>query len=142
MGSDETAVDEDTEAAKMAEPNMQEDIQEQKELIAKLKAERAAAKAKAKAEAEAETEAEAEPETEEAPTPSQQEAEEAAVGEKRSREEVPTEYRFNFKEPGQEEIGERAVATNRRVRLLSQMPPERKSLAWGTLAFAIGLGAV
>ena len=45
-GSDETAVDEDAEAAKTAEPNMHEDIQEQKELIAKLKAERAAAKSK------------------------------------------------------------------------------------------------
>ncbi|PIL35550.1 transcription factor [Ganoderma sinense ZZ0214-1] len=137
-GSDETAVDEDSEAAKVAEPNMQDDIQEQKELIAKLKAERAAAKAKAIAEAEAE----GEQETEEAPTPSQQEAEDAAVGEKRPREEAPTGYRFNFKEPGQEEVGERATVTNRRVRLLSQMPPERKSLAWGTLAFAIGLGAV
>lgn len=139
-GSDETAVDEDSEAAKVAQPNMQEDIQEQKELIAKLKAERAAAKAKAIAEAEAAAEAEGEQEMEEASTPSQQEAEEAAVGEKRPREEAPTGYRFNFKEPGQEEVGERAVATNRRV--LSRMPPERKSLAWGTLAFAIGLGAV
>ncbi|KAI1796845.1 hypothetical protein LXA43DRAFT_911025 [Ganoderma leucocontextum] len=137
-GSDETAVDEDTEAAKVAEPNIQEDIQEQKELIAKLKADRAAAKAKEEAEAEPE----AEPEMEEAPSPSQQEAEDAALGEKRPREEAPTEYRFNFKEPGQEEVGERAVVTNRRVRLLSQMAPERKSLAWGTLAFAIGLSAV
>ena len=52
------------------------------------------------------------------------------------------EYRFNFKEPGEEEVGERAVVTNSRVRLLSQLPPERKSLAWGALAFAAGLGAV
>ena len=54
----------------------------------------------------------------------------------------PTEYRFNFKEPGQEEVGERAVATNSRLRRIAQMPPERKSLAWGALAFAAGLGAV
>ncbi|EJF64927.1 hypothetical protein BD309DRAFT_852918 [Dichomitus squalens] len=134
-GSDETAVDEDSEAAKVAEPNMAEDIQEQKELIAKLKADRAAAKAKAKAEAEGEAE-------EGAPDPSEEDAEDAIGGEKRQREEEPTEYRFNFKEPGPEEVGERAVATNSRLRRLAQMPPERKSLAWGALAFAAGLGAV
>ena len=129
-GSDETAVDDDAEAAKVAEPKMHEDVQEQRELIAKLKAERAANAAKAK---EAE------------PTMSQEAAEKSlveaddATGVKRTREEESTEYRFNFKEPGEGEVGERAIATNSRV---TRMRPERKSLAWGALAFAAGLGAV
>lgn len=131
-GSDETAVDDDAEAAKVAEPKMHEDIQEQKELIAKLKADRAAAKTRQQDVAKSvsiETEA------------TLVETEEAA-GTKRAREEEKPEYSFNFKEPGQEEVGERAIVTNKRVRLLSQLPPERKSLAWGALAFAAGLGAV
>ena len=131
-GSDETAVDEDAEAAKTAEPNMHEDIQEQKELIAKLKAERAAAKSK-------KTDAGA------APSPSQREAEEALEEEgsgKRAREEEPKQLQFNFKEPQEGEVGERAIATNSRVGLLGRMPPERKSLAWGALAFAAGMGAM
>ena len=131
-GSDETAVDEDVEAAKVAEPNMAEDVREQRELIAKLKAERAAAKAQAAAE----------------PSPSQEVAEEMledegeASGTKRTREEEPKELRFNFKEKTEGEVGERTIATNRRVGLLGRMPPERKSLAWGALAFAAGMGAM
>ncbi|KAI0331877.1 hypothetical protein GY45DRAFT_1275171 [Cubamyces sp. BRFM 1775] len=139
-GSDETAVDEDVAAAaKAAEPDMHEDIREQQELIAKLKAEREAAKAQ-KQQEEAE---------EPAPSPSQHETEKVltedeSISAKRPREEEPTELRFNFKEHGQsEEVGERAIATNNRVRrMLSQLPPERKSLAWGALAFAAGLGAI
>ncbi|KAI0833517.1 hypothetical protein BC628DRAFT_1414292 [Trametes gibbosa] len=137
-GSDETAVDEDVEAAKVAEPNMHEDIREQQELIAKLKADRQAAKAQQQEEAEGEL----------APSPSQHETEKALTeeepsGVKRPREDEPKELRFNFKESGEpEEMEERAVATNSRVRLLSQLPPERKSLAWGALAFAAGLGAI
>ncbi|OSD06603.1 hypothetical protein PYCCODRAFT_1360769 [Trametes coccinea BRFM310] len=135
-GSDETAVDEDTEAAKIAEPDMQEDIREQRELIAKLKADR-----EAKAQKQQQEEEDSEP------SPSQHEAEQALTEDsssaKRPREEEPQELRFNFKEPGQpEEVGERAIATNSRIRLLSQLPPERKSLAWGALAFAAGLGAI
>ncbi|KAH9846688.1 hypothetical protein C2E23DRAFT_766678 [Lenzites betulinus] len=137
-GSDETAVDEDVEAAKVAEPNMHEDIREQKELIAKLKADRKAAKVQQQEEAEGEL----------APSPSQHETEKALTeeepaGVKRPREDEPKELRFNFKESGElEEVTERAVATNSRVRLLGQLPPERKSLAWGALAFAAGLGAI
>ena len=131
-GSDETAVDDDAEAAKVAEPKMHEDVQEQKELIAKLKADRAAAKARQQDVAKS-VSIETETTLVDADEPS---------GIKRAREEEKTEYRFNFKEPGEEEVGERAVVTNSRVRLLSQLPPERKSLAWGALAFAAGLGAV
>ncbi|RPD60109.1 hypothetical protein L226DRAFT_462937 [Lentinus tigrinus ALCF2SS1-7] len=131
-GSDETAVDEDAEAARIAEPKMHEDIQEQKELIAKLKADRAAAKTRQQ---DVTKSASIETETTLVET-------EEPAGTKRVREEEKTEYRFNFKEPGEGEVGERAIATNSRVRLLSQLPPERKSLAWGALAFAAGLGAV
>ncbi|OJT07457.1 hypothetical protein TRAPUB_1700 [Trametes pubescens] len=136
-GSDETAVDEDVEAAKIAEPNVEEDIREQKELIAKLKADREAAKAQKQQEEE-----------EEAPSPSQRETEkelmeDESAGVKRSREEETQELRFNFKQAGEtEDVAERAVATNSRVRVLTQLPPERKSLAWGALAFAAGMGAM
>ncbi|KAI0749786.1 hypothetical protein C8Q80DRAFT_1269603 [Daedaleopsis nitida] len=132
--SDETAVDDDAEAAKVAEPKMHEDVQEQKELIAKLKAERAANAAKAKA-----TESQAD--AEKLLAVDEQETEEIS-GTKRAREEEATAYRLKIKEPGEGDVGERAMVTNSRVRLLSQLPPERKSLAWGALAFAAGLGAV
>ncbi|KAH9945160.1 uncharacterized protein BXZ73DRAFT_38883 [Epithele typhae] len=121
-GSDETAVDEDAEAAKVAEPKMHEDVQEQKELIARLKAERVAQAKKQAAGDEEMTEEDA--------------------GSKRSREEESAQYKFNFKEPGESEVGERAIATNSRVGLLGRMPPERKSLLWGSLAFAAGMGAI
>lgn len=152
-GSDETAVDDEAEAAKVAEPNMHEDIQEQKELIAQLKAERAAAaataaKAKQEEAAAATTKQEVAEEAESAPSPSQAEAEKELMeqdetkGTKRPREEESTGYRFNFKEPGEGDVAERAIATNNRVRILGQLPPERKSLAWGALAFAAGMGAM
>jgi hypothetical protein len=54
---------------------------------------------------------------------------------KRAREDEDVPMQFDFKEP---EIGERAVATNRRV----WMEPRTKSVAWGVAAFAIGMGAV
>lgn len=124
-GSDETAVEDDAEALKVAEPNMHEDIQEQKELIAKLKADRAAAQAKKLAATASERETQESTETED------------NVASKRQREDESEGYRFNFKEPG-EEVGDRTIATNSRVR----MAPERKSLAWGALAFAAGMSAM
>jgi hypothetical protein len=59
---------------------------------------------------------------------------------KRGREEAEEEYpkRLNFQEP---EIGERAIASNRRVGRF-HLEPRQKSLAWGVAAFAFGLGAV
>ena len=54
---------------------------------------------------------------------------------KRLREEEEAPLQFDFKEP---EIGERTVATNKRV----WMEPRTKSVAWGVAAFAIGMGAV
>ncbi|KAK7051014.1 hypothetical protein VNI00_005126 [Paramarasmius palmivorus] len=63
----------------------------------------------------------------------------AALTNKRAREEEEDKLSFNFKEP---EIGERAIATNRRVlgRILEE--PRRRSLAWGIAAFAFGYTAV
>ncbi|KAE9407702.1 hypothetical protein BT96DRAFT_82104 [Gymnopus androsaceus JB14] len=57
---------------------------------------------------------------------------------KRSREEEEEALRFNFKEP---EVGERAIATNRRVGGYFE-EPRHQSLAWGIAAFAFGIGAV
>lgn len=116
-GSDETAVDHDhdddaSEVAKVAEVDMVEDLREQKELIARLKAER---------DLNGQEEAMVE--------------DSDGAGQKRAREEEE-EYTLNIKEP---ETEERAIATNRRV---SYMTPERKSFAWGAVLFAAGLGAV
>ncbi|ESK88792.1 apses transcription [Moniliophthora roreri MCA 2997] len=64
----------------------------------------------------------------------------AALKTKRAREdEEDKQLTFNFKEP---EVGERAIATNRRVlgRILEE--PRRRSLAWGIAAFAFGYTAV
>jgi len=57
---------------------------------------------------------------------------------KRVREEESEPLQFQFKEP---EVGERAIATNRRVGFF-QMEPRTKSVAWGIAAFAVGMGAV
>ncbi|KAI0342777.1 hypothetical protein BDW22DRAFT_1357293 [Trametopsis cervina] len=123
-GSDETAVEEEArELAKVAEQNMEEDIREQKELVNRLKAE---AEAKARAAIAGASLAEVE-----------NAVVEGGPAAKRAREEEPTQYTLDIKEP---EIGERAIATNRRV--LGKMTPERKSLAWGALLFAAGVGAV
>lgn len=135
FGSDETAVeDEARELARVAEQNMQEDIRDQKELINRLKAEKAEAEALAQAAAiRAEVEAADEDQHTLVAPPM------AATASKRGREEEPVTYTLNIQEP---EVAERAIVTNRRVRLLGEMPPERKSLAWGALLFAAGVGAV
>jgi len=41
-------------------------------------------------------------------------------------------------EPKEPEIGERVIAGPRRLR---NLPPQRQAVAWGALAFAVGLGA-
>ncbi|KAI0766742.1 hypothetical protein BC629DRAFT_1596259 [Irpex lacteus] len=119
--------DESRDLAQVAEQNMQEDIREQKELINKLKAEQQAKEEAARAvAAEASTADVEQAVSSDAPTS------------KREREEEPTEYKLNIKEP---EVGERAIATNKRVQP-GRLGPERKSLAWGALAFAVGAGAI
>lgn len=106
-GSDETAVevegDDETDALV---PDMAQDIQEQKALIADLKAKRDAAGGPI--------------------TPRNS----------RKRQDVDTPPpSFDFdKEP---EIGERTIIQRRRV----QLQANQKAAAWGTLAFAVGLGA-
>lgn len=128
VGSDETVVDEDAEdLVKLTEETMHDDIREQKELIAKLKAEREQRKGETQVEQSEDTDVPKEKTQAEAPTS------------KRPREDEEP-LKFNFKEP-QDEVGERAIATNARVRT-GAMRPERKSLAWGALAFAAGLGAM
>ncbi|KAI0091185.1 hypothetical protein BDY19DRAFT_934311 [Irpex rosettiformis] len=125
-GSDETAVEDDArDLARVAEQNMEEDIREQRELITKLKAEQQAKN-------------EAVVETTNAITQESSAADVEQVVTKRLREEEPTEYTLNIKEP---EVSERAIATNKRVQP-GKMGPERKSLAWGALAFAVGAGAI
>ncbi|EPS94472.1 hypothetical protein FOMPIDRAFT_1063172 [Fomitopsis schrenkii] len=115
-------------AQAMAQDIMDEDIREQKALIARLKQERARRAAQEEGE-EAEGEEEEEEEAHEVSP--------AKPASKRPREDEV--LKFDFKEPTQE-IGERAIATNRRVSL--HMTPQRKSAAWGALAFAFALGAV
>ncbi|KAH9942764.1 hypothetical protein B0H21DRAFT_750251 [Amylocystis lapponica] len=131
-GSDETVVDDEaSEVSKAMEPNMSQDIQEQRDLIARLKAARDADRKAKEAAVEAE-EDEDEEEDEEAESAS------ASTAQKRTREDEDAQLTFDFKQP---EVGERTIATNRRVGLL-RATPQRKSLAWGALAFAAGLGAM
>lgn len=124
-GSDETAVDDDvSEATKLTEINIDEDIREQQELIQRLKAER---------------DLKAQQQKEQVVDEDQDQAmEEAQVtsANKRAREEGP-EYTLNIREP---ETEERQLVSNSRVR--GRMNPQRKSLAWGAFFFAAGLSAV
>jgi hypothetical protein len=57
---------------------------------------------------------------------------------KRARQEDEEPLQFEFKEP---EVEERQIATNRRVDGF-RMQPRTKSLAWGIAAFAVGMSAV
>ena len=105
---------EEEEAVVATEPNMAEDILEQRELIAGLKAQRAAAIARG-----------------------EEHAESASL--KRTIEEVEPPLVLNPKEP---ETEPRALATNSRIRFLRNPSPQTKSVFWGVAAFAAGVGAV
>ncbi|KIJ52645.1 hypothetical protein M422DRAFT_26213 [Sphaerobolus stellatus SS14] len=107
-GSDETAVEEHEEEAEVPGPDPEQDIAEQKALIADLKAKRDAA---------------VEPKTPHNPR-------------KRAELDTPPPTTFNPKEP---EVGERDIIHRRRA---IRLQPHQKAAAWGTLAFAVGLGAV
>ncbi|KAK7454664.1 hypothetical protein VKT23_011417 [Stygiomarasmius scandens] len=118
--SDETIVEEEAETVDYVagEELRQQDIAEQKVLIENLKAQREVELKEAQADG---------PEK---------------VVSKRARQEVEEEeqLKFNFKEP---EVGERAIATNRRVPgYLERLPPERQGLAVGMAAFVFGVGAM
>ncbi|KAF5367433.1 hypothetical protein D9758_003677 [Tetrapyrgos nigripes] len=115
--SDETVVDDEDETVNYVagEELREQDIAEQKVLIENLKAQRDAAR---------------------------KEDDEEKVTSKRARQDVEEEeqLKFDFKEP---EIGERAIATNRRVPgYLERLPPERQGLAIGVAAFVFGVGAM
>jgi hypothetical protein len=123
-GSDETAVDEEDEGVEDGVAGSElrhQDIAEQKKLIEDLKAKR-----------DAEVKA-----VHEADESMEEEGEEAPGTLKRAREDEEV-LKFEFKEP---EVGERVIATNKRVSRF-QMEPRTKSFAWGVAAFALGMGAV
>ena len=107
--------EEEEEAVVVTEPNMAEDILEQRELIAGLKAQRAAAIARGEEQAE------------------------IISSLKRTIEEVEPPLVFTPREP---EVEPRAVATNSRIRFLRNPSPQTKSVFWGVAAFAAGVGAV
>ena len=106
---------EEAEAVVAMEPNMAEDIYEQRELIARLKAQRAAAIIRG------------------------EEGADTTSSLKRTIEEVEPPLTLNPKEP---ETEPRAVASNSRIRFLRNSSPQTKSVFWGVAAFAAGVGAV
>lgn len=109
-GSDETAVDDEGDVVEesVGTELREQDLAEQRDMIADLKAQRDKALAVKN--------------TDDAPTKL-----------KRAREEENQKLEFEFKEP---EIGERVIATNRRI------SPTQKSVVWGVVAFAFGMTAV
>ena len=68
----------------------------------------------------------------------EEEEEEGPSKLKRARQEGEEPLQFAFKEP---EVEERQIATNRRVERTG-LQPRTKSLAWGIAAFAVGMSAV
>lgn len=104
--------DEDEEEVPVA-PTIKEDVEEQKQLIATLKAVRDAAATQAHV---------------------------VSVGVKRSIEDESEQITLNVTKPTNpaELQLQRQIATNKRV----VMTPTRKAAAWGALAFSVGLGAM
>ncbi|KAF8071738.1 hypothetical protein FPV67DRAFT_1667206 [Lyophyllum atratum] len=131
-GSDLTVVDEETEVIEKGITGSElheQDIAEQQALVQKLKAERAAREAAKKEEASSEDEDEE----------MESEPEASSAGLKRARKEEDEELKtipFNPKEP---EIGERAIATNKRVGRFD-FQPRTKRLAWGAAVFCVRNG--
>lgn len=101
-------------------PDPEQDIAEQRELIANLKKEREEQQRQQMKENQDESV-----------------SAEASGAVKRGRDEVEAPLKFDFKEP---ETEERAIASNRRVSRFIEMTPERRSAAWGTAAFATVFG--
>ena len=125
--SDHANADEegDGEVAEVPGPNMDEDIAEQKEMIARLKAEREAREVVATSSA--------------VDVPEQPQAEEENPSQvvKRTRDAANEVLLFDFSKPAGD--GPRAIASNSRLRL--NLEPQQKSAAWGALWFAAGLAA-
>ncbi|KAG6909872.1 hypothetical protein DXG01_014908 [Tephrocybe rancida] len=128
-GSDIVIVDEEIETIENGITNHElhdQDIAEQRALVEKLKAEREEAAREQQA-ADEDDDMESVPES-------------TSTGVKRARRDEDEELKsipFNPKEP---EVGERTIATNRRV--LPALQPTTRRLAWGAAAFAFGVGAV
>ncbi|THH10306.1 hypothetical protein EW145_g1418 [Phellinidium pouzarii] len=117
------------DVAEVPGPNMHEDIAEQKELIAKLKAERAERQERA---AEAAANA-----ANISAVPLQQSDSQSS---KRSREEEDQPLKFKFRKPdAQNPVVNRQIKSNKRLSL--DLEPQQKSAAWGALWFAAGLAA-
>ncbi|KAJ7035008.1 hypothetical protein C8F04DRAFT_1099783 [Mycena alexandri] len=112
-GSDETAVDEEGDVIEesVGTELREQDLAEQRDMIESLKAQRDKALA----------------------VKHGGNAVDAPAKLKRAREDESNKLEFEFKEP---EIGERVIATNRRI------TPSQKSFVWGVVAFAFGMGAV
>ena len=136
-GSDETAVDEEAVSAEEAmEVDMNEDIREQKALIERLKAERAAKVIQMQKTQEV---IDVDGSDEEATLVN---VDKSSKSQKRAREEeVPLRFNFSMEvDEHEQEKDERAVAGSSRAR--AGVAPERKQLAWGALAFVAGLSAM
>ncbi|KAF8632219.1 hypothetical protein AX15_001977 [Amanita polypyramis BW_CC] len=108
----------------------EQDLNEQKELINKLKAQREAKKTVMVEEREDE-EGDEDEDEEQAST----------TNGKRVREDEDVPLQFNFREPQGQETEGRRIATNNRVEKW-RLNPGTKRVAWGVAAFAAGLGAV
>ncbi|KAJ7707751.1 hypothetical protein B0H17DRAFT_1192195 [Mycena rosella] len=108
-GSDETAVDEEGDVVEesVGTELREQDLAEQRDMIEGLKAQRDKAQRGTATDASAKL--------------------------KRAREDEDKQLEFEFKEP---EVGERVIATNRRI------SPSQKSFVWGVMAFAFGMTAV
>ncbi|KAJ7773225.1 hypothetical protein B0H16DRAFT_1511566 [Mycena metata] len=112
-GSDETAVDEEGDVIEesVGTELREQDLAEQRDMIESLKAQRDKALA----------------------VKHGGNVDDAPVKLKRTREDESKKLEFEFKEP---EIGDRVIATNRRI------TPSQKSAVWGVVAFAFAMGAV
>jgi hypothetical protein len=109
------------ELAEIPGPNPEEDIAESKELVASLKAAQAA---QARRSDDTET-------GEKDPDPEQ------VIRKRTLRETTPPPTTITPQEPSSSTPPPRPIATNRRI----QLTATQKSAAWGTLAFAVAVGA-
>ena len=114
------------EEAEVQGPNMSDDIAEQKELIAKLKAERS------------------KKEKDGAPSAVPLDKSESSKRAREEDDEGRKPLKFQFREHGSEEdenaVSRRPIRSNRRISFVD-MEPQQKSAAWGALWFAAGLAA-
>ncbi|KIY43841.1 hypothetical protein FISHEDRAFT_77768 [Fistulina hepatica ATCC 64428] len=130
--SDNTVVDEEDEMVQeraMKELHDQ-DVAEQKSMIAGLKA-------KVKAEGD---ELKTTSSSSSKPKPDANSGGVAVAPPKREREDEDVKLTFNFREAKAEPEKRRVIATNRRVSAYARLPPQQKSVLWGALAFAVGVG--